>query len=102
MKELHELERMLSARLGHDKRLFILSCASEFEPYGRASETWEIIWCLTIPGIGWHWKNNRGKWQQGTKAAPMQFEARMPEAAVAAAIAFMRETEPAATAGEGK
>lgn len=91
---LKELQQMLAARAGQENSvLFDLSCAYEFEPHGRASETWEIVWRLTIPSIPYHWQRNDGKWQRGTTDAAMEFKARAIETVVCAAVNFMREVQ---------
>lgn len=52
---MHELVKLLGVwQMGpmHNSRtVFRLECRIEFEPHGRASETWEPLWILTLPHI---------------------------------------------------
>lgn len=67
-----------------------IQCANEFEPHGRASETFEIIWRITLP-TPHHWKNNTGKWVRGKTASPIEFKGRTLDSVIVQAEAFVRE-----------
>lgn len=47
-----------------DTELIKLSFSQEFEPHGRASETWEDVWHLELPTIPSYWISSDGNLNQ--------------------------------------
>ena len=95
MASLEKLEELLSVKslVGPDTdgKVFIrLSCQVDFEPHGRASETWEVEWVLTLPQIPHHWRSTAG-WRKGTTDAPIRFQGRTATNVIARAISFLEE-----------
>ncbi len=95
MDSLENLESLLKVKTkaGPDtdgKEFIRISCQVGFEPHGRASETWEVVWFLTLPQIPHHWKSLSG-WRRGTTDAPIQFKGRGPVEVIARATAFLNE-----------
>lgn len=90
---LDELRRLIgSPGPGLDGQTFIqLTCTCDFEPHGRASETWEMVWTLEIPLVQHHWRNVRDEWIRGSNNAPMRFRGRYPYDVIREAIEFMKE-----------
>ena len=91
-----ELEKLLNISLGPhtDGKNFIeVKCYCDFEGHGRASETWEKHWRLTLPQIQGHWKSTKG-WKQCTdKHVRMSFHGRTFEEVVTKAKEFLKEYE---------
>lgn len=90
---IEKLEKLLRVRCSPstDGKEFIrLSCQVDFEPHGRASETWEVVWFLTLPQIPHHWRSTSG-WRKGTTDAPIQFKGRTATRVIARAISFLEE-----------
>jgi hypothetical protein len=55
--------------------LMKLELRYEFEPHGRASETWEDVWVLTLPHVHPHWKGISTWMRCGENAiGPMSFK----------------------------
>lgn len=71
-----------------DGPVVTLSLSNEFEPHGRASETWEPIWLLKLERVPFYWKSTTG-WRLGTSGLPMYFKGRDGEAVVREAIDFL-------------
>ena len=93
MTTLDELKQLLGVcpNPGTDHKEFIrLSCKVEFEPHGRASETWEWAWYLVLPQIPHHWKSTTG-WRRGTTDQPMRFKGRTAQEVTNKAAAFLKE-----------
>lgn len=44
---------------------FVLRCQVDFEPNGRASETWEEHWKLELPKTPSYWQKSNGTWVRG-------------------------------------
>lgn len=70
---------------------FVIECRCEFEPFGRASETWEEIWRVTLPLYPWMWKNTNNEWVVGSGNQSMYFEGKNLDVTVSRAISFLRE-----------
>ena len=68
-----------------------ITAAYEFEPYGRASETWEIIWRLTLPCVAYYWKSTAG-WKKG-EGKGMEFKGRTSQEVIDKAFQFMKECD---------
>lgn len=69
---------MLSIRLDYD-----------FEPHGRASETWEDIWTVSIPEVRSHWMSTNG-WKAIRGTHGMLFRGHTLHQAVCKAGEFMQ------------
>ena len=59
----------------HDKDLLVIKCRCGFEPHGRASDTWEMIWRIELPYVQYYWKSTTG-WRPGTPGLNMKFKGR--------------------------
>ena len=44
-----ELVRLLNIHGHMEAKLLNLTCNSEFEPYGKATENWEVVWSIELP-----------------------------------------------------
>jgi len=80
----------------HDKDLLVIRCRCEFEPHGRASETWEMIWRIELPFVQYHWKGIAG-WRPGNPGLSMKFDGRTLYEAMMRLSTFLGEM-----AAEGK
>jgi hypothetical protein len=69
----------------------LISCGNEFEPHGRASETWELIWRLSLVKIPHHWYSTKDGWVPGTGKLPMRFEGRSMSECLQKALMFLDE-----------
>lgn len=87
------LKKMLGKLPGPEPRdILKLYLRSEFEPHGRASETFEFVWRLELGTIPFHWLSTTG-WQKGNTDKPMSFEGRSATEVIAKAKAFCKELE---------
>lgn len=93
--ELKELENLLNvwSKLSptyHQAKFIQLECGQDFEGHGRASETWELYWRLTLPHIKGYgrfidgWRIGKGEW-------PMSFHGRTALEVIQKAITFLKE-----------
>jgi hypothetical protein len=88
---IHELSNLLNPR-SHwgDLSLISLTMSYEFEPHGRASETWDIIWRVNLPSVPYYWKSTKG-WQRGhEEMRGMWFRGETAQQALKEALAFVR------------
>jgi hypothetical protein len=91
---LKELSRLLHRRFGwvspryQDKDLIVLKCRCGFEPHGKASETWEIIWLLQLPYVRGYWRTRDG-WMPYD--GPAKFSGRTAEQVINAALFMVRD-----------
>ena len=91
MTKSRELESLLHLHMkGEDKTFVKIECGTEFEPHGRASETWEVWWRLTLIGVHWHWLSTKG-WVKGTSDKDMDFFGSSMENVMDRAIRFLKE-----------
>ena len=78
------------------KTFAVIKCEVDFEPHGRASETWGRVWLLKLPQVPYHWwKRNQG-WvvgDAGTK--PMSFHGRTLVEVMSKATDFMNKIDVA-------
>jgi hypothetical protein len=71
--------------------VILLYARSEFEPHGRASETFEWIWYLELPTTPHYWKSTVG-WVKG-KGSHMKFKGRTAKEVVGRAKQFFEEVD---------
>ena len=80
----------------HDRDLVVFRCRCEFEPHGRASETWEMLWRIELPFVQYYWKSATG-WRPGNPGLSMKFAGRTLYEAMMRLSTFLGEM-----AAEGK
>ena len=68
--------------------LMTVRVGNDFEPHGLASETWEIVWTLTLHTVSYHFLLTTG-WQRGTSDKGMRFSGRTLDEVVAKATRFL-------------
>ena len=76
----------------HNAPLLTLQARSEFEPFGRASETWEVEWRLELHMIQSYWMSTTG-WRPRKPGLTMEFKGRTEDSVIQQAISFIREME---------
>lgn len=93
ISRLQALDRLLNRGM-YNGVSFTLTCRNEFEPHGRASETWETAWVLSIPDIPYHWRGADQVWREGTVGGVgcMTFSSRTADAVANKAILFLEES----------
>lgn len=92
-EELHKLLN-IGSKLGpsHRGARFIrLTCGQNFEPHGRASETWELEWILEFPHIVAHWKHITHGWLPIVTSQCMSFHGRTSLDVIQKGIQFLNE-----------
>jgi hypothetical protein len=62
----------------------------DFEPNGKASETWEYVWFLTFPWCRYYWRSTTG-WRLGTSQNPIKFQAASLQLVIRRATMFLME-----------
>lgn len=79
----------------NDQRdLVKLTCSAEFEPHGRASETWDLVWRLTLPQMPYYYKSldvvrNTVSWKRGSEKLHTYFKGKTPQQCFERAIEFL-------------
>jgi len=73
----------------HNAPLFTLEARSTFEPFGRASEMWEVEWRLTLHMVQYHSRYTTG-WRPGNPGLTMKFKGRTETDVIQQAISFIR------------
>lgn len=91
MTILEELAKLLN-RGSYDGTMFTLEARNAFEPHGRASETWEVDYIVTLPDVWQHWRDNKGRWIPTKNFGPATFHGRTPDVALGLAIKFLQES----------
>lgn len=81
------------------KELIRVSCGCEFEGFGRASESWDLVWTLTLVQVRHHWRATDG-WRIGTNQTPMTFKGHDDAEVLKAALQFLRDVPRPAMIGE--
>lgn len=74
----------------HDRDLVVFRCRCEFEPHGKASGTWEILWCIELPFVQYCWRSTTG-WRPGKAGLSMKFESRTLYEAMTRLCTFLGE-----------
>lgn len=78
----------------HDKDLLIVKYRCEFEPHGRASETWEGVWQVILPRVQemmlWGAKAPY-EWRPRRPGKPMMIEGEYLEEVAAKTMFFLRD-----------
>jgi hypothetical protein len=74
--------------LYQNKDFLRIRCYCDFEPFGRASETWEEVWELVLPQHSSYWFS-AGNWHKYNSNAHMYFEDRSLDAVISRAIVFL-------------
>lgn len=95
--KLNELITMLSlgrfcGPQNHNASLFKLEARSAFEPFGRASETWEIEWRLELPMIQSYWMSATG-WRSRNPGIVMEFRGPTANGVIQQAMSFLRDMD---------
>jgi len=73
---------------GHD--FVVVRCYCDFEGHGRASETWEEHWSLTLPGMRAYWKDNTGAWRLRNLHLPASFHGRTYNQVIDQAVVYLQ------------
>lgn len=74
-----------------NREWYVLKKRCEFEPHGRASETWETIWYLELPWCNHYWRSTTG-WRAGNPVVHAVIKGRTLKVTLERAIAFLKET----------
>lgn len=74
----------------HGKEVFRLSASVEFEPFGRATEAWDVVWTLTLPLVRRHTRMTDG-WHVSPHPDPMTFRGRDDGDCIVKALQFLRD-----------
>jgi len=74
-----------------DRDIIQLNCKLEFEPHGRASETWEEVWYLELPQHQYYWENNEGELVMGKLGLHKTFKGRNEDDVVNKAIEWLKK-----------
>ena len=75
-----------------DGEVFVrVECRCEFEPFGRASETWDPVWQVELCGIRRRWRSLRNGWLPCETQDNMVFKGETLEQALGDAVRFARE-----------
>lgn len=88
VETLHLRGKLAPTYQGQD--LVVFRCRCEFEPHGRASETWEMLWRIELPFVQYHWKSTAG-WRPGKAGLSMKFEGRTLYEAMMKLCTFLEE-----------
>lgn len=75
----------------HERNVWILKRRIEFEPHGRASETWEYTWQLVLPWCYHHYHHTREGWKKGRNTMPAVFKGDSMKKVIRGATVFLME-----------
>lgn len=92
--ELHAMIRQHGISAGphmHDQSAYRITYHIDFEPHGRASETWEYDWILELPWCYHHYHHMREGWKKGRNDHMATFHARSLQKVLRAATEFLIE-----------
>lgn len=95
MDDLIRLLKISGGPMSDGIKLVNIYCSYEFEPFGKASETWELMWRLDLPTVQAYWKSTTG-WRLCNKGLHPHFTGRMLDDVVQEAISFLKECPEAA------
>lgn len=84
-----EIETLLKIHWHMDAKLYRIECNSEFEPHGRASETWEIVYTVTLPDTEFFYKLTDGYHKSDSKIIGPVFEHKTLVGALTAARDYL-------------
>lgn len=87
---LEKLIKLLNVREGPmtEGDWFVLRCSVDFEPNGRASETWEEYWTIELPYTPYYWEGTKG-WNKGSEKAVTSFKASTLDNVIKKAIYYL-------------
>jgi hypothetical protein len=89
---LNRLRKKLGVGMaGGDKVYIRITLASMFEPHGRASESWDPVWNLTLVNMKSHWRTTENDWVECTSETNMTFKGQRLGQCVAKALQFLEE-----------
>ena len=74
-----------------DKDIISIRCKLEFEPHGRATETFEEVWYLELPQHQYYWFNNEGELVRGKLGLHQTFKGRTEDDVLSKAIDWLKE-----------
>ena len=84
----NEAVKRLVNEVPYEENAVVIRVVQTFEPFGRATETWETVWYLDLPHVPYHWYSTSG-WRLGTAGRGMHFSGHTEEQAQAQAAAFL-------------
>lgn len=76
----------------HNQDLLNITCRIEFEPFGRASETWEVVWEVSLPQHQGYWESTKG-WKARNDGVSTTIRGRSLEGVLDKTINYLEETE---------
>ena len=95
-----ELLKLLSVHYGTtgkvgpqfgNQDLVTIKVRCEFEPFGYATEDWNLVWVVILNTVPQHWRDNQGIWHKYTNDFPMSFKERTLLKAYEQAKAFIKD-----------
>ena len=87
-----EIERLIGVHRHTDADLIKIECLSRFEPHGRASETWEVVWRLVLPTVKSFYRLTDGVWRaHASNVVGTHFQGRTLMECLQEAVTYLRE-----------
>ena len=83
--------------VGSDHNWLVVHWYYSFEPHGAASEDWEEVWQICLPGIRTHWHHLRDGWIPCKSDKAAHFEAPKLTKAIARTKTFLEQANPDAS-----
>ncbi len=84
------LLKLIPSPENNRKDFIILTCSCEFEPFGRATEDFDLIWRLKLPTVQYYWKSTTG-WRTGKEGLNAEFYGETPDKVIDKAVRFLEE-----------
>lgn len=69
--KIREIEKLLKVNSMREGVYLTIECDNQFEPHGRASETWELVYTVTLNRLPAYWLSTKG-WKKCTPKTPKQ------------------------------
>lgn len=60
----------------HNNDILVIKLRVEFEPFGKASEDWDLVWTAELPRTQGYWKNIRNERIEMAKGLKQRFRSK--------------------------
>jgi hypothetical protein len=68
--KINEIEKLLKVNSMREGVYLTIECDNQFEPHGKASETWELVYTVTLNRLSAYWLSTIG-WRKSEPKTPM-------------------------------
>ena len=94
--EYHICKLFPASPIWANRDLIMITFGHQFEPFGRASETWESVWSVELPYVHAMYRLSDNIWRKTESDIPAMFFGKELSTALNLAVRFMIEAKPEA------